>query len=83
MSDRERSDFEQNLHRGEEQRQYAINRLNELLKSINEAISTLYDLKSTAKDTHNNVNGFKTVGTVASVGGTAATIGNKEKLSLC
>lgn len=71
----QRKEFQENLQRGVEQRELAIKKLNELEQSIDSAVSTLYDLKRTAEDTHDNVNGFKTVGTVASVGGTAAAIG--------
>lgn len=73
--------FEENIQRGSEERQVVTNEYNALIKSIDEAISTLYDLKETAKSTHDNVNGFKTFGTVYSVGGTAAAIGIMCKLS--
>lgn len=47
----------------------------EAVMAINQAITTLEDLKVTATATHDNLNVAKTVGTAASAGGTAVTLG--------
>lgn len=49
--------------------------IQEALVAINDAISTLELLKKAAKANHDNVNIAKTVGTVASAGGTTIIVG--------
>ena len=50
----------------------------EAVLTINDAILTLEDLKMIAKATHDNLNVAKAVGTVASAGGTALTVGKHK-----